>query len=99
MQRYSCPTWPNRFGPRGVSPKADHSLDDLEFAGLAHGNAVTTSLIRERLEDDHDLYGEDNDPDLPASEVTRYRSCPMTIAYVAQDRTALQRTFRELAKG
>ena len=71
----------------------------LQFAGLAHGSRVTTPLVRERPEDGHDMYGEDTDPDVVPGEVTGYRSCSMTVAYVAQDRTDLQGTVRGSAKG
>ena len=85
-----------RWTSKGIEWEHDtkHINRILDFTGLAHGSAVTTPLVRERLEDDHDLYGEDNEPNIPASEVTGYRSCSMTVAYVAQDRTDLQRAVR-----
>ena len=81
-----------RWTTKGIEWEHDRTHIDrtLQFIGLAHGSKVTTPLIRERLEDDHDMHGEDNDPDVAPNEVTGYRSCSMTVAYVAQDRTDLQ---------
>lgn len=56
-------------------------------------------MVRERLLEGEDPYGVDTNIDLPADEITGYRSCAMTVAYGAQDRTDLQRTMRELANG
>ena len=44
------------------------------------------------------MYGDDTDIDVAPDEVAGYRNCPMTVAYLARDRTDLQRTVRELVK-
>ena len=90
-----------RWTDKGIEWEHDGKHIDrvIQFTGLAHGSKVTTPLVRERLEDGQDMYGTDTDLDIEPGEVTGYRSCSMTVAYVAQDRTDLQRTVRELAKG
>lgn len=84
-----------RWTMKGIEREHDRKHIDqiLQFIGLALGSKVTARLVRERLEDGHDMSGEDNDPDVAPDEVTSYRSCAMTVAYDAQDRTV-----RELAK-
>ena len=46
-----------RWTSKGIEWEHDtkHINRILEFTGLAHGSVVTTPLVRERLEDDHDL--------------------------------------------
>ena len=90
-----------RWTGQGIEWEHDGKHIDriLAFTGLVNGSKVTTPLVRERLLEGENPYGVDTDVDLPVEEVTGYRSCAMTVAYVAQDRTDLQRTVRELAKG
>ena len=90
-----------RWTAQGIEWEHDSKHIDRipRFAGLVHGSKVATPLVRERLLEGEDPYGVETDIDLPVGEVTGYRSCAMTVAYVAHDRTDLQRTVRELAKG
>ena len=90
-----------RWTAHGIEWEHDSKHVDriLAFTRLAHGSKVTTPLVREGLLEGEDPYGADTDIDVPADEIIGYRICAMTYAYVAQDRTDLQRTVRELAKG
>ena len=58
------------------------------------GTSVKTPLVKEKVDDL-------NTPDVPlqGTAATLYRSHTMRLGYLAQDRTDLQRTTRELAKG
>ena len=81
----------------GITWESDPRHADLIIQDLGiTKSAVTTPLVKEKvsaLEDDEE------DVELSEEDTKRYQSMTMRAGYLAQDRTDLQRTVRELAKG
>ena len=79
---------------RGIELEADPRHSELIIREMGcDGAKVTTALVKERLEE------VENSEPLEPSEVPRYRSVSMRLAYLAQDRPDLQVLAKELAKG
>ena len=79
---------------RGIELEADPRHSELIIREMGcDGAKVTTALVKERLEE------VENSEPLESSEVPRYRSVSMRLAYLAQDRPDLQVLAKELAKG
>ena len=84
-------TWDNE----GILWEADPRHADIIMQRTGVTNAVTTPLVKEKIEEVED----DNEIELDSGPAEDYRSVAMRGAYLSQDRPDLQRAGRELAKG
>lgn len=84
-------TWDSQ----GICWESDPRHVDLILAEVhVTSSKVTTPLVKEKAQE-----AEEEDTYLDAEATSRYQSLAMRLNYIAQDRTDLQRTVRELAKG
>ena len=83
-----------RWTEQGIEYESDPRHAQLVVQELGVTKPVTTPLVKEKLTD-----LDQEDELLDDASATTYRSCTMRVGYLAQDRTDLQRTVREMAKG
>ena len=83
-----------RWTREGLEYEADPRHVELVVDQLEVTRPVTTPLVKEKAD-----AVDDKDEMLSPEDARSYRSCMMRIGYVSHDRTDLQRTVRELAKG